>query len=501
MSGALPESWIEIQLEDIIQSMESGGRPKGGVKGIIEGIPSIGGEHLNNAGGFNFSNMRYVPEQFYKGMLKGHIAENDVLIVKDGATTGKASFVCCDFPFDKAVVNEHVFVVRIAPPLNKKFVFYFLWSHEGNRRILENFQGSAQGGINRQFASRTLIPMPPLNEQKRIVAKLDAIMPRIDSVKERLEKIPAILKRFRQSVLTAAVTGELTEKWREEHPEVEAIFPELSNETSYLPENWCVVPFERLVKSIRTDLRTGPFGTTLKKEEHQKCGVPVWGIESIGRSGEFTGINKIYVSIEKAKELKSFQVNGGDIIISRSGTVGELCILPENIEYGLLSTNLLKISLNRSVIDSRVFCFLFKGSSIVLDRIRELCSGSTRLFLTQAILKSITYPLPPLDEQKEIVRQVDKLFALADKVEEHYQKARARVDALAQSVLAKAFRGELVPQNPDDEPAEKLLQRIQEEKTKLEAELKTASRSVRETRKNGAKTQRARSEEKQASEP
>ena len=86
--------------------------------------------------------------------------------------------------------------------------------------------------------------------------------------------------------------------------------------------------------------------------------------------------------------------------------------------------------------------------------------------------------LPPLDEQQEIVRQVDKLFALADKVEEHYQKARARVDALAQSVLAKAFRGELVPQNPDDEPAEKLLQRIQEEKTKMETELKTASRNV-----------------------
>ena len=109
--------------------------------------------------------------------------------------------------------------------------------------------------------------------------------------------------------------------------------------------------------------------------------------------------------------------------------------------------------------------------------------------------------LPPLDEQKEIVRQVDKLFALADKVEDHYRKARARVDALAQSVLAKAFRGELVPQDPGDEPAEKLLQRIKEEKAKMENELKTASRSARETRRNGAKMQHTRPEEKQASEP
>ena len=121
--------------------------------------------------------------------------------------------------------------------------------------------------------------------------------------------------------------------------------------------------------------------------------------------------------------------------------------------------------------------------------------------INQSIVMNTPITLPPLDEQKEIVRQVDKLFTLADKVEEHYQKARARVDALAQSVLAKAFRGELVPQNPDDEPAEKLLQRIQEEKAKMEAELKTASRSARETRKNGAKTQRTQPEEKQAIEP
>ena len=127
--------------------------------------------------------------------------------------------------------------------------------------------------------------------------------------------------------------------------------------------------------------------------------------------------------------------------------------------------------------------------------------GDTAKNINLSILNDVLVPLPPLDEQKEIVRQVDKLFTLADKVEEHYQKARARVDALAQSVLAKAFRGELVPQNPDDEPAEKLLQRIQEEKTKMEAELKTASRSARETRKNGAKKQRTQPEEKQASEP
>jgi len=93
---------------------------------------------------------------------------------------------------------------------------------------------------------------------------------------------------------------------------------------------------------------------------------------------------------------------------------------------------------------------------------------------------SLPINLPPLEEQKEIVRQVDKLFTLADKVEVHYQKAKAKVDKLSQSVLAKAFRGELVPQDPNDEPAEKLLEQILEEKAKMEAELKG-------TRKRGSK--------------
>ncbi len=333
--------------------------------------------------------------------------------------------------------------------------------------------------INKSKFSKAPITLPPLNEQKRIVAKLDKIIPRIDAVKERLDKIPTIIKRFRQSVLTAAVTGKLTEKWREEHPNVEN-----SQNEFYTPHNWKIVKINNLVKSLKTDLRTGPFGTALKKSEHKIEGIPVWGIESIGKNGEFTHKNKIFVDDDKAKVLKSFSATGGDIIISRSGTVGELCILPDDIPFGLISTNLLKISLNRKTIVPKFFCFLLKGSVEILNKMSELCSGSTRLFLTQRILKSLNYLLPPLEEQKEIVRQVDKLFVMANKLEEHYQNAKEKIDKLSQSVLAKAFRGELVPQDPNDEPAEKLLERIMEEKAKMEVELKKSKQKTRKRIKN-----------------
>ena len=252
------------------------------------------------------------------------------------------------------------------------------------------------------------------------------------------------MKNFRQQVLTQAVTGKLTEEWRE-GKEV---------------EEWKDLTIENLVKNFKTDIRTGPFGSALKKNEHQNFGVPVWGIESIGLNGKFTGVNKIYVTPRKAQELKSFEVKGGNIIISRSGTVGELCILPKDVEYGLISTNLMKIILDNETVMSIYFCWLFKASPIVIERLSELCKGSTRLFLTQTILKGLVFPIPSIQEQQEIVSRVESLFAKADAIEEKYKNLKAKIETLPQTILHKAFKGELSEQLETDGDARDLLEEI-----------------------------------------
>jgi type I restriction enzyme S subunit len=131
----LPKGWIEVPLSEILISLESGSRPKGGVRGIKEGIPSIGGEHLNERGGFNLDKIKYVPKNFAEKMTKGKIKKKDILIVKDGATTGKVSFVDNSFPFNDAVINEHVFICRTFSDINSKYVFRFLFSEKGQKRI------------------------------------------------------------------------------------------------------------------------------------------------------------------------------------------------------------------------------------------------------------------------------------------------------------------------------------------------------------------------------
>ncbi|HEY9222102.1 MAG TPA: restriction endonuclease subunit S [Lutibacter sp.] len=445
MKKQLPKNWVEVQLIDILEVLENGSRPKGGVQGILEGVPSIGGEHLDSNGGFKFGNLKYVPTSFAEKMKRGLIKENDILIVKDGATTGKTSYINNSFPFDLAFVNEHVFICRTFSNLNSKSIFYFLFSRTGFDSIMENFTGSAQGGINQKFASNTLIPLPPIKEQNRIVEKLDHLFIQLEIIKTSMANIPLLLKDFRQQVLTQAVTGKMTEEWRK----------------GINLGDYKIVSIENLVNSLKTDIRTGPFGSSLKKEEHKNEGIPVWGIESIGLNGKFTGFNKIFVSKEKAEKLKSFEVKGGNIIISRSGTVGELCILPDDVEYGLISTNLMKIILNNKNILSKYFCWLFKGSPVVINKLNDLCKGSTRLFLTQTILKNLDFPLPPIEEQQEIVSRVESLFAKADAIEQQYNSLKQKIDTLPQALLHKAFKGELSEQLDSDGDARELLKQIQ----------------------------------------
>jgi len=203
------QKWEKKKLGEVISVIESGGRPKGGVLNIKDGVPSIGAEHLNSSGGFNFTNIRFIPKEFYEVMKKGKIQYGDVLIVKDGATTGRVSFVRNDFPFEHAALNEHVFRLRGNNLLDQEFLFYFLLSPSGQEQIQNEFHGSAQGGINQQFVNTIFIPLPPLSEQKRIAAYLKEKIDQAEKLRETLEKELETLNTLPQPILSKAFRGEI----------------------------------------------------------------------------------------------------------------------------------------------------------------------------------------------------------------------------------------------------------------------------------------------------
>ncbi|MYB63293.1 hypothetical protein F4X73_01270 [Candidatus Poribacteria bacterium] len=203
------DSWESIKLSEFI-TLESGSRPKGGVRNILEGVPSLGGEHLNSDGGFNFEKIRYVPEKYFESLNKGQINLNDIIIVKDGATTGKTSFVDNYFPYNEAAVNEHLFIVRIDPKVAfPKFMFYYLYSSKGQEQILSDFRGATVGGISRNFPLKVTVPIPSLTEQEQIVFELERHLSVADEIEATLDAELKRAERLRQSILKQAFSGKL----------------------------------------------------------------------------------------------------------------------------------------------------------------------------------------------------------------------------------------------------------------------------------------------------
>jgi type I restriction enzyme S subunit len=423
--------WAESSLKEIISRLESGSRPKGGVNGISEGIPSIGAEHVDSDGGFNFSNLRYVSDIFAKKMTRGIIKQNDILIVKDGATTGKISLVTEHFPYPLCCINEHVFICRIIKEMYGQYVFYYLRSYHGQEQIMSTFHGGAQGGINSQFAEAVTIPIPPLPEQKRIAAKLDAILPKIKAAKTRLGKAPAMLKKFRQSVLAAACSGRLTADWREgkELPEWEG---KLFSDVADIKSN--------LVDSFRYPQYPHIAPDNIEKE---------------------TGILLEYRTIEDDKIMSGNHLFfAGQILYSKIRPYLSKVVI---VDFdGLCSADMYPIEAKCNT----KYLWHYMLSE---DFLKQSTTAGTRTVLpkiNQKELNKIIVPLPPLPEQQEIVRRVEKLFALADSIKEKYQNAAQYIEKLEQALLAKAFRGELAEADANDESAEALLERIRAGKGK-----------------------------------
>ena len=437
----IPENWIECDLKEVLLTLQSGSRPRGGVKGIESGIPSLGGEHLNASGGFDFTKIRFVPEAFADRMNNGQIQPNDTLIVKDGATTGKTSFVGADFPHPRAFVNEHVFICRPIPEISARYLFWFLFSPEGNKRILENFKGSAQGGINTTFAANVQVPLAPLAEQQRIVAKLDELMERLASARAKLERVPRLLSHFRRAVLSAACSGALTRDWREENDGSE--------------DDWTQQYASEACESVQSG--STPSGDKFRFDE----GVPFLKVYNIVNQKIAFEPRAQFVDEETHRgKLKRAIVKPNDVLMNIVGPpLAKVAIVPDDYPEWNMNQALVLFR-PKAHLDSKYLYFLLCSTLPYVEVLKETrgSAGQANISLTQC--REMIFNIPPLAEQIEIVARVNRLFALADSLEARFDKAQAFFERMSGALLAKAFRGELVPQNPDDESAAVTLERL-----------------------------------------
>lgn len=426
MVSNYPKHWKVVKLGELISSLESGKRPKGGVQDIKSGIPSVGGEHLNSFGGFDFSKIKYVPEDFANYMTKGNIQINDIIIVKDGATTAKTSLVRKDFPFKKAVINEHVFICRLINHVDSKFIFYKLWSESGRKEILTDFRGAAQGGISSNFVNKVNIPFPPLPEQHRIVEKIEELFSELDNGITNLMAAKKQLKIYRQSVLKWAFEGRLTNE---------------DVKDGELPEGWKWVKVNEVIDKAKNSLKAGPFGSSLKKEFYVENGFKIYGQEQVINGDPFFG--NYFISEIKYKKLISNSIKPGDVLISLVGTVGKVLILPDNCLPGIINPRLIKVSLNQKIYLPKYFKYYF-DSELVKSFYGKKARGTTMDVLNLGIIKTIPFPLCPIAEQSEIISEIESRFSLADQMERSINESLQKAEALRQSILKSAFEGKLI---------------------------------------------------------
>ncbi|MBM4158536.1 MAG: hypothetical protein FJ216_07130 [Ignavibacteria bacterium] len=416
----LPEGWEWKKLKDLLENIESGKRPKGGVQNIKEGIPSIGAEHLNYGGGFSLNNLKFVPKEFADKMNKGIIRQNDIVIVKDGATTGKTSYISSDFPYNYAVVNEHVFIIRVKSDVVSKWIFYILWSKNGKDQILKDFRGAAQGGISPNFINIVNIPIPQQIIQKLLVKKIEKLFSELDSGIEVLKKVQEQLKTYRQAVLHVAFTGKLTQKWRYENSESEIMNDESSLYSCYselvsesqIPKGWKSMFLGNFLK-----VSSGKGLTSSKMKVNGKY--PVYGGNGI--SGHH---NK-------------YMYNESKLIIGR---VGAKCgVVHITKPKSWITDNALVCEFNLNSYNMKFLYYLFSNLNL-----NKLSVSTAQPVISGAKLYKVVTHIPNLLEQQIIVEEIESRLSVCDKIEETVKTALTQAEFLKQSILKQAFEGKLI---------------------------------------------------------
>ena len=365
----------------------------------------------------------YIPDE--KNLRK--CTEQDILIARYGASLGRI------LTGQSGAYNVAMVKVHIPEEIHRQFVYHLLNSEifQAPLRLLSR---SAQSGFNKQNLSNIDLPFPPLAEQKRIADKLDTLLARVEACRARLERVHVILKRFRQAVLAAATSGELTEDWRKNKDKSKKY---------------------RLVSLAETgsDFR---YGSSTKSQPSGK--VPVLRMGNI-QDGKLDWSDLVFSS--NHDEISKYKLSSGDVLFNRTNSpelVGKTAVF-KGEQPAIYAGYLIRIRCGSELLpDYLNYCLNSPAGQEWRWRVKSDSVSQSNINAKK--LATFQFELPPIEEQREIVRRVETLFDLADQLESRCRTAQTQVEYLRPSLLSKAFRGELVPQDPNDEPASVLLERI-----------------------------------------
>ena len=486
-SATIPSSWIWRRIQDIATTA-TGGTPSRSISEYFGGnIPWVKSGELGDGHvfeteeslselGLNSSNAKLFP----KGTL---------CIALYGATVGKLGILEMD-----AATNQAVCGLFLPDEVHRDFVFHYLASIR--RHLIEEGKGGAQSNISNGLVRQTWIPIAPLNEQRRIVAKIEELFSDLDAGVAALKRAKANLKRYRAAVLKAAVEGKLTEEWRAKHPAKESASTLLARilqerrqkwEADQLakfaaagkepPKNWR----EKYVEPTPPDLYNLPKiptswtwatldaladvvgGVTKDRKKANQPGmreVSYLRVANVQRG--YLDLSEIKTISASEEDITELRLEAGDVLFTEGGDrdklgrgwvwTGELseCIHQNHIFRGRLKSQ-----------DMQPRFVSYHSNTFGKEWFIKAGKQTTNLAsINLGVLRRFPVPIPPADEQAVIISQVDETLSQIDVAETQIEHGLLRAARLRQSILKQAFEGKLVPQDPNDEPASVLLEQI-----------------------------------------
>ena len=441
----VPDNWINVKLNSIVK-FEKGKKPKILIDDFEDkAIPYVTIKYFQT---------KEADQYTFETETNRLCKEDDILIVWDGARAGLIGTRV------KGALGSTLCNIRF-DDINKKFMYYYFLSKYD--LINSNTKGTGIPHVDPSYLDTLVLSIPPLKEQQRIVDRIESLFEKLDKAKELIEEARDDFEKRKSAVLEKAFRGELTKEWRKESYINSNLMELLLNQNNKLKKNFTFSEATELFElpnqwnwiKLKDCCEKFKYGTSAKSKEEGK--VPVLRMGNL-QEGKLDWTNLVYTSDEE--EIKKYELISGDLLFNRTNSpelVGKTSIY-EGEREAIYAGYLIRVRTLEGI-DSR-FVNYFMNSIFAKHRCMEVKSdGVSQSNINAEKLGDFDIPLPPTEEQKEIVRILDKLLENESKIEE-LTALEKQIELIKKSILAKVFRGQLGTNSEDDESAIELLKEI-----------------------------------------
>ncbi len=471
MSNQMPQGWIVSTVGEVADVI--GGLTKNAKR---EALPNHR-PYLRVAN--VYANRLALDEVYTIGIEDGEVKRaslrpGDLLVVEGNGSPDQIGRVALwNGEIPNAVHQNHIIKVRFRDGIAPSFALWWFIGPQG-RTAIQAVASSTSGLFTLSISKIQELPLPiaPLREQQRVVDALEEHLSELDASVASLERAERNLVRYRSAVLAAACSGKLvpTEAELAQHDGrgYESADETLSRITGVrcksntnmpkLPQGWAWTNLESLAAHERNSVTDGPFGSKLKTEHYTASGPRVIRLQNIG-DGQFVDAYS-HISPEHFATLLKHQVYPGDVVIGALGNrPPRSCIIPESVGPAVVKADCIRFK-PHSKLMLPAYLNHALNSTLLKGQGEAIVHGVGRPRLNLGEILGLLVPVPPLAEQMRIVAEVDRHLSRADALAASIAQAKRRAQRLRRAILAAAFQGRLVPQDPNDEPASVLLDRI-----------------------------------------